>query len=106
MADGQVYKIQGYGGYQDGTHVCGILSQKARQDSSTGVRGVYPTRSGTYNVQLTFQGKTYRAYGFVTVESAAKERQNMYDEIVQLYLDSIAVGAASHEGTSSSASEN
>ena len=75
-------------GMQDGTNVSIIKSKKARCNSSTGVRGVYKKKY-KYYAMLTFMGKKYRRYGFTSIESAKKAREQMYEEIVVPYLNSV-----------------
>ena len=76
-------------GMRDGTNVSIIKMTRARKDSSTGVRGVSLKRPGEYVARLQFQGKTHCAFGFKTVEDAAKARQKMYEEYVLPYLEQI-----------------
>lgn len=61
---------------------------KARFDSSTGVKGVYKKRD-KYCAALTFMGERHIRYGFTSIESAKKAREQMYEEIVIPYLNSL-----------------
>jgi hypothetical protein len=75
---------------QDDTNIANIKSKKARYDSSTGIRGVsYRKDSNTYRVQLQFQKKIYREYGFKTLEEAAEARERMWNTYVLPYLEEV-----------------
>ena len=60
---------------KDGTRLCG-LTQKTRNDSSTGVKGVYVNhRNGKYVAEIKLAGEKYWLGEFSTLEEASKRRK-------------------------------
>lgn len=73
-------------GMIEGTSIFSIKSNKARPESSTGIRGVSPTKNGKYRVRLTFKGKTYYLGTYDTIEDATAARKEAEKKIYGDFL--------------------
>lgn len=81
--------IYGKLGLKDSTNVSLIKTNKARSDSSTGVRGVIRRQDGKYIAVLTIKGVRHAQYGFTSIDDAEKARREMWEEFVLPYLQEI-----------------
>lgn len=64
-----------------------ILNQKVARNSTTGVKGVHPTKNGKYRAYINFKGKrTYLGF-FDTLEEAKKAREAAEEELYKPFLD-------------------
>lgn len=75
--------------FVDGTCIENIRSRKIFVNNTSGIRGVYKSkRSGKWQAQITFQGKTRYLGSFEKLEDAARARaagEEIFDEFLEKY---------------------
>ena len=67
--------------FVDGTCVEWLANRKSRSDNSSGVRGVYKYREGSFSAFIGLQGKKYYLGRYPTLESAAAVRQEVEKQL-------------------------
>ncbi|XJS09828.1 hypothetical protein ACF3NG_06690 [Aerococcaceae bacterium WGS1372] len=65
-----------------------ILNQKVAKNSTTGVKGVHPTKNGKYRAYISFKGKRTYLGTHDTLEEAAKARKDAEEELYKPFLES------------------
>ena len=75
--------------YVEGTCLEMLRNKKTlNKNNTSGVRGVYPVRSGIWAAQIGFKGKTKYLGRFKSIAEAAearREAEEMYDEVLKRY---------------------
>lgn len=75
--------------FVEGTCIENIRSRKLFANNTSGIRGVYQNkRSGKWQAQITFQGKTRYLGSYDKLEDAAKARaagEELFDEFLEKY---------------------
>lgn len=75
--------------FVEGTCIENIRSRKIFANNTSGIRGVYKNqRSGKWQAQITFQGKTRYLGSYEKLEDAAKARaagEELFDEFLERY---------------------
>lgn len=75
----------------DGTCV-EALKRKQRSDNTSGHTGVYRTREGRYQAQITFKGKRHRLGIYETFEEAVRAREEGEERYHKAFLESYGRG--------------